>query len=110
MVLVTAVVQVQSLAQELLHVSGSAKKKKKISKSRKKVMVSQKGWQFSFLQLLLVPLSFPSRLLGPVLEGSLKDLKYWGQSQLASSPRAIRLTLQMASGFDPVVSFVYFSC
>ena len=73
-------------------------------------MVSQKGWQFSFLQLLLVPLSFPSRLLGPVLEGSLKDLKYWGQSQLASSPRAIRLTLQMASGFDPVVSFVYFSC
>lgn len=32
-----------------------------------------------------------------------------GQSQLIPSPRTIRLILQMASGFAPVVSFVNFS-
>ena len=41
---------------------------------------------------------------------SKRSLAPRGQSQLIPSPMAIRLILQMAFGFAPVVSFVNFSC
>lgn len=85
-----------------------ARKKQVQKRAKSKVIISQKGWQFSSLQ---VPFFFFFFCHSGSPVDSLVQRNLCTQGTKLThrpilSPKAVRLTVQMASGFGPKVPFV----